>query len=152
MKSTISKTNTENGNFETLKYTYNEKINTIHNYFGVSTNAAKYIFSRRRHGFPWKKVTDEKYLKWDIQIQNAFVEADTIKNFNWGNMQFDNDIQILLENGIKIENQSKTVNKNHKSAIKKIDDEWTVVTTDKKKLNEKHILKFIGLLPIVSKE
>jgi hypothetical protein len=152
MKSTISNETTKNDTFKTLKYTYNEKINTIHNYFGVSTNAAKYIFSRRRHGFPWKKINDEKYLKWDIQIQNAFVEADTIKNFNWDIMRFDNDIQILLDNGIKIENQSKTVTKNHKPVIKKVDDDWTIVTTDKKKLNEKHILKFMGLLPIVSKE
>jgi hypothetical protein len=150
MKSTISKS--ENNNLVFQNYTYNEKINTIHNYFGVSMNASKYMLSRRRNGFPWKKFNDEKYVKWDIQIQNAFVEADTIKNFNWNNMRFDNDIQILLDNGIKIENQSKTVNKNHKPAIKKVDDDWTVVTTDKKKINEKHILKFIGLLPSVSKE
>jgi hypothetical protein len=136
-------------------YTYNEKINSIHNYFGVSTNAAKYMFNRRRRGFPWKKSNDVNYLKWDIQLQNAFIEADTLLNFNWGNLKFSNDIQILSDYGITIESQLKTVNKNVKPGVKKIkentDGEWTVVTTNRKKLNEKHVLKFIGFLPKSSK-
>ena len=134
------------------KFSYNEKINAIHEYFGVSIDAAKYMFNRRKCGHPWKKSNDKNYLKWCIQLQNAFIEADNIRYFDWDALTFSNDINILSDNGIEIDNQLKIITKNNKTSIKKKPDEWTIITSDQKKINKKHLLKFIGFLPIVSRE
>lgn len=125
---------------------YNDKIKTIISYFGISENAAKYMFHRRRRGFPWKTEDDIKHLKWTIQLQNALIKADTLPNFDWVNLKFANDIQLLMESGINVDDQPNVVN------IKKVINEednngWTVVTKKKSNLIQKHILKNIGLLP-----
>ena len=133
---------------------YNYKIKTIKSYFGISEGAAKYIFHRRRKGFPWKKDTDTNYFEWSIQLQNAFIKADNIPAFNWGNLKFDNDIQILAKNNIIVYDQPKTIQyntqKNDKELKEEDDDDgggWTVVTKNQTLLAQKHLLKNMGFLP-----
>ena len=90
---------------EYTKISYNNKINAISSYFGVSFNAAKYMYNRRQRGFPYKHETDMLFLEWSIQLQNALVKADKISGFNWDDLNFDNDINILNTNNIKVNDQ-----------------------------------------------
>lgn len=134
---------------------YNDKIKAISSYFNVSENAAKYMFHRRRRGYPWKKEGDSNYLKWSIPIQNAFVKADNLGLLNWGYLKFSDDLNVLLENGIDIEEQSNTIyiNKNTNETDNKYikeedkDGGWTVVTNKKSEFIKKHLLRSMGFLP-----
>lgn len=130
---------------------YNDKIKTIMSYFGVSEDAAKYIFHRRRRGFPWKNDGDVNYLKWTIQLQNALIKADELAIFDWGNLKFNQESKILMENGINIEDQPKTIQVNLNSDklqdIKEDDEGWALVTNKKAQLVQNHLLKTMGLLP-----
>ena len=136
------------------RYTYNEKINAISDYFGVSKGASKYMFNRRRRVFSHKK-SDEKSdkkttLTWSMQLQNAFIKADSIENFKWNTLNFDNDIKVLKEYNIYVCDQSKTPIRNLNKINKKLktdnDGEWTVVISNRKKINKKLLLKNIGFL------
>lgn len=136
---------------------YNDKIKAISSYFGVSEGASKYIFHRRRRGFPWKKDTDTNYLEWSIQLQNAFINADNITAFDWSNLNFKNDIQILAENNIIVNDQPKTIQFNKRKTDKDLNEEddgggWTVVTKNKTLLIQKHLLKDMWLLPLYKKQ
>jgi hypothetical protein len=118
-------------------------------YFNVSKDAAKYMFHRRRMGYPWKKNTDDNYLKWSIPIQNAFVKSDNLDVIDWKSVIFTNDIKILEENNINIEetNHEIHVNENNKN-IKYMDREgWTVVTSKRNNVIQKHLLQTMGFLP-----
>lgn len=136
---------------------YNDKIRTISSYFGISNDASKYMFHRRRRGFPWKKDDEVGYLKWSIQLQNAFIKADNIDVFDWSALKFNNDIQILMENGIIVEDQPKTIQANRRKLDTDIKEEyddddndgggWTVVTKNKTHLQQKYLLKNMGFLP-----
>jgi hypothetical protein len=128
---------------------YNDKIKTIMGYFGVSKQAAKYIFHRRRRGFPWKKSGDVNYLQWSIQIQNALVLAGSLKEFKWDVLKFNDEIQTLLDHDIIIADQPESIQINKTDSFKdeSFDDGWTVVKKRKPLLVQKHILKDIGLIP-----
>lgn len=131
---------------------YNDKIKAIKSYFNISEQSAKYLYHRRRRGYPWKKASEVGYIAWNIQLQNALVKADTIALFNWENLKFDNDVQILSEHGIIIEEQPKNIQVNDKTNATDIKEEdsdegWTVVTTKKSHVIKKHLLKNMGFLP-----
>jgi hypothetical protein len=133
---------------------YNDKLKAISSYFGVSEGAAKYIFHRRRKGFPWKKDADTNYFEWSIQLQNAFIKADNITLFDWRNLNFNNDIQILAENNIIVNEQPNTIQFNKRKIDKDLNEEdddagggWTIVTKNKTLLIQKHLLKDMGFLP-----
>ena len=132
------------------RYTYNEKINAISDYFGVSKAASKYMFNRRRRVFSHKKSDKKPVLTWSMQLQNAFIKADAIENFKWNTLNFDDDIKILKEYNINICDQSKTPIRNLNKINKKLktdnDGEWTVVISNRKKINKKLLLKNIGFL------
>jgi hypothetical protein len=142
---------------KTNNYNYNDKIRTIESYFGISNNASKYMFHRRRRGIPWKTDDDASYLKWTIQLQNALIKADNILEFDWVNLRFNTDIQTLLENGIVVNNQSCEVQANKQTPCSynsNGDDDgggWTVVTKNKTRLIQKHLLKQMGFLPKTKK-
>ena len=151
------------------KFNYKDNIQTISSYFGISEDAAKYIYHRRRRGFPYKKETDPYFLKWCVQLQNALIKADMLDNFNWTDLKFGEDVDVLLSNGIKVDAQPKNIQMNkikqiHQLSRKKTpgnrinnrerfieekddDDGWTVVTNNKTFLVNRHILRKIGLLP-----
>lgn len=143
------------------KVTYQSKIKTITSYFGISDNAAKYIYHRRRRGFPWKKNDESSYIAWSMQLQNALIQADNLDTFDWGSLKFGEECRILLEHDIDIETQPKSAqtNKIHQvnNKIKEtgdgleenIDDNsgWTVVTSKKGDLIKKHLIRSMGLLP-----
>lgn len=85
---------------------YNEKIKAIGSYFGVSGVCAKYMFHRRRRGYPYTKNNDPKYLEWTPQLQNGFLKADLVENFDWSKLMFDTDTATLANDfHINIANQ-----------------------------------------------
>jgi len=101
-------------------------------------------------------------------LQNAFIKADQIATFDWGNLKFDKDIKMLCMNGIDVETQANKVqvnkisqtvqpttrqsNVDEKSVNDESDDEsdaggWTVVTTNRGQLAKRHMLRKMGFLP-----
>jgi len=150
---------------DNVKFSYKDKINAISSYFGVSEDASKYMYHRRRRGYPYKKETDPAFLKWTTKLQNAFIKADQIATFDWDNLKFDEDIKMLFMNGIDVEKQANKVQVNKISQTvqpttrqlnfdeKSVNDEsddgggWTLVTTNKGQLVKRHMLRKMGFLP-----
>jgi len=144
-----------------MSFTYNDKLNIISEFFGVSYPCAKYMYHRRRKGYPYKKPEDDGYLKWDVQIQNGLVSGDLF-NIEYKNLHFDNDINELhKEYGVDINllpNEKIQKNKilqtdNKKSKISNgeisehaddTDGEWNVITTKKTLHDKKKILRQMG--------
>ena len=142
-------------------FTYNDKLNIISEFFGVSYPCAKYMYHRRRKGHPYKKNEDDGYLKWDIQIQNALVSGDSY-NIDYKNLNFNNDINEMYKMyEIDIDKESKFIVKQNKimqtdkkkSKIRDSDisdhtddndGEWNVITTKKTLHDKKKLLKNMG--------
>ena len=155
---------------DSSKFTYKNKITSISSYFVVSEQAAKYMYHRRQRGLPYKNETDDLYIEWNIKIQNALVKADKISGFNWDDLEFSDDINVLNNNNIIVNNQSHTVyinknkelnyneknnelnnqsecDENNQSDNTDETDGWTTVITDKGQMIRRKILKKIGFLP-----
>ena len=160
---------------DSSKFKYKNKITAISSYFGVSEQAAKYMYHRRQRGLPYKTETDDLYIEWNIKIQNALVKADKISGFNWDGLEFSDDINVLSNNNIIVNNQSTIVyiNKNNEKnnelnnekntqiecdennqsenndGTSQTDetDGWTTVITDKGQMVRRKILKKLGFLP-----
>ena len=138
-------------------------------HFGISESAAKYIFHRRRRGYPFKKEGDENYLPWSIQLQNAFIEADK-RDIKWNKMKFGDDIQALTDNKIDVNTQPKVVvfnrarqntdtnltRKGKPSTVDRLydkelttndNDEWTVITNSRNNTDDKQLLRRMGFIP-----
>ena len=159
---------------DSSKFKYKNKITAISSYFGVSEQAAKYMYHRRQRGLPYKTETDDLYIEWNVKIQNALVKADKISGFNWDDLEFSDDINVLNNNNIIVNNQSPTVyinknkelnyneknnelnneknnqiecDENNQSDNTDETDGWTTVITDKGQMIRRKILKKIGFLP-----
>lgn len=146
---------------EPVKISYKDKLCAISTYYSVSEDASKYLYHRRRYGYPFKKPTDSMYLKWDNKLLNALIKADKIEGFNWDNLIFSNDIQTLLDNDINVESQSDNVEifkgRNSASKTKSFekygeknneiqDDGWMIVTNNRGQLIRRNILRKMGFL------
>ena len=145
---------------------YKNKINMLILHFGISESAAKYIFHRRRRGYPFKKEGEENYLQWSMQLQNAFIEADKCSDIKWSKLKFKDDLQVLTDKNIDIKKQSKAVvfskvkqvtdtNLTRKGKPSNYDkdlttsdtDEWTVITNNKSGTDDKQLLRKMGFVP-----
>jgi len=147
---------------------YKNKIQVLVLYFGISEDAAKYMFHRRRRGYPFKKEDDKNYLAWTTKLQNAIIDADKNTDIDWNDIKFGEDVKVL-DTLVGIDNKSKTVTldkvkqtncnltrKGRPSSVEKIynkdltegdDDGWTVVTNGRNKVNDKNLLRKMGFLP-----
>jgi hypothetical protein len=154
---------------------YTGKIELLMIYFGISEQASKYLFHRRRRGYPYKKEGDHNYIQWNTQIQNSFIKLDKT-DIDWSKIKFNDDINVLMKHGIVVDNQPKVVvinetkqmrnaNLNRRGLplnMEKIynrdiniindndddnDDEWTVVVSNRNKRDDKRILRKMGFLP-----
>jgi hypothetical protein len=149
---------------EKPRFNYKDNIQTISSYFSISEAAAKYIFHRRRRGIPYKKEGSSNYLEWSMQLQNALINADQLASFDWNVLKFDDDLKTLMQNGIDVNSQPKTVQVNKIKQTQNLrlslkcndgrdieeDDDtegWTVVTSSKTQLVKKQVLRKMGLLP-----
>ena len=158
-----------------MNFTYNEKLNIIGEFFGISHDCARYIYHRRRKGYPYKKKEDDGYLEWSIQVQNGFVLGD-VKNIDYKNIHFNSDIDELkdkysidiskmssekvLQNKIKQKDANKIkirttdISDDSVNLDKNVDNEntnddggeWCVVTAKKTLHDKKSILKKMGFI------
>lgn len=128
---------------------YKEKINAIKTYFNISSEAAIYIYYRRKRSFPWKKKYDPKYLFWNAKLQNALIYMDSIIDFEWNSLEFGKESEIMAKYGVELDSQSQDLfrnfEKNKKQKYKDDQgDEWNIVP---KKSNHEKILQTLKLLP-----
>lgn len=82
---------------------YENCIESIQNYFNISTIAAKYIYHRRKHGLPYRSFNDPKYLQWSNKLLNALLQADNIINLNWEDIIFGRESENLALYGIIVD-------------------------------------------------
>jgi hypothetical protein len=127
---------------------YKNKISAISSFFNVSNTAAKYMYHRRRKGFPYKKNDNLNFLPWTMQLQNALVKADTVTKWDWSNLSFHSDCETLKDHCIDINLQPITLYKNKFNPFinQSHTDEWTLVTSSKKKISHKLLLRQMGFL------
>ena len=52
--------------------TLEERLTAIQNKFGVSKECANYLYYRSFYS----KKKDNRYLPWDVKLQNALIKAD----------------------------------------------------------------------------
>jgi hypothetical protein len=150
------------------KIRYVDKIYAISMYFGVSSDAAKYMYDRRRLGVPYRNNTDDLFLEWNTKIQNALVKADSIDGFDWNKLNYYDDIDMLALNGIVVEDQpikiqikkkiplntnildnldnSKPILNGYFDFDSNKDDGWTLITSERNQMTRRKILKRIGFL------
>lgn len=135
---------------------YENCIESIQNYFNISTIAAKYIYHRRKHGAPYRSLDDPKYLPWNNKLLNALLQADCIINLNWEDVMFGTEKEDLLVYGINIDLFSDEFPYRSEDNMnvgdteeKSTDSEWTVVQSKNKQKKEKK--KFVVKNIIISK-
>ncbi len=111
---------------------YNKSIAELQTYFGISHICAQYIYHRALRS----RRTDEKYLQWTVQLQNALVKADKCLGINWNKVFFGYETQNLLTHGINIDDMNDTVFRwtdEQNTEEQNSDSEWILVTRKKKK-------------------
>ncbi len=114
-------------------------INAIKEYYGISRNTALYIYYR----FLRSKRTDDKYLPWTLQFQNALVYADKILGIDWINLKFEDENMILDKNGVDIDEIDNNTIFKWTDKMEQ-NNEWIQVSR-KKKYDYKHTVKKLGL-------
>lgn len=116
---------------------YKTKIQAICEYFNVSSDAAKYIYHRRRRGKPFKTETDPNYLEWSNQLHNACICADKLEQFCWDDLIFGQEAELFNTHQISIETQDREIKCSTDKTLDTADDDgWTVVN-NKPKSNKK---------------
>ena len=140
-----------------MKFTYNDKLNTISDFFGVSIACSKYMYHRRRKGHPYKKKEDGDYLEWSIQLQNGLIAGD-LSGIDYKNLKFNKDIDELknkynidisklskekIEKNKIMQNTTK-MKRNDEISDHIEDNEWSIITPKKSLNDKKKILKQIG--------
>ncbi len=135
---------------------YKERIEALKAVFNISEPAAKYIYHRRRRGYPYKNGTDISFMPWTAKLQNALMAADKIPEFDWNALVFSEEEEILKQNGIVVDECPTRIQLNRGSRIKTalhnipIADPltaWQTVKSPKAKLINKHIVRKMGFLP-----
>jgi hypothetical protein len=130
--------------------TYEEKIKIIQEYFGVSEICAIYLYHRRKRGAPWHKPSNQKYLEWSIQLQNAIIYLDTIVGFDWHSLEFGFEEIQFTKNGIdinKMENKIVVLSETPKTFFNNEPDKDGFIKVNKHKINITKQLNKMGLLP-----
>lgn len=125
---------------------YNERIDAISQFFGISAPAALFMYHRRRRGHPFKKSDDSKFLEWDIKLQNSLIKADEYIGWDWGKVRFGREVHILAKFDILLDQQTNEVYRNEKKSDSS--DEWTVVKNVRKE-NSRHtkLMSMLGFIP-----
>lgn len=105
-------------------------IKAIEDYFGISRECAQYLYYRAYRG---KRADPTKYLKFNLQLQNAIVLADKALGINWNEIHFGNEYHDLIKFGILVEYQSEdTVFRWNQE----VQSEWITVVNKKSKRNQ----------------
>lgn len=94
---------------ENKELTYEDKINIIQEYFGVSKMCAIYLYHRRRRGIPWCNINSSKYLEWSIQLQNALIHLDQVPDMDWRSLEFGYESIQFIKHNIDIHKMTKKI-------------------------------------------
>lgn len=128
---------------------YDERIATIMDFFGISKEAAVYIYHRKRRGYPFKKRGSPKFLEWTLKLQNALVKADECLGWDWDEVQFGSEEKALAQHDIYVDQQSdKEVFKHESNESEGNDaDGWTEVKNVKReKYRYNKTLRLMGFI------
>lgn len=98
--------------------------NQIQEKYGVSKQCASYLYYRALRS----KRKDDKYMDFNVKLQNALVKLDKCLGVEWSKILFDKEIEQLKGFGIFIDEQ-ETEPFSWKETVA---DEWTVVSNKKK--------------------
>lgn len=116
----------------------------IQEYFNVSEDCAFYMYFR----FLRSKRRDNKYLYWNVRLQNALVQADKTP-LDWIKLSFTDEDIVLMENGILIEEQTEKVFRHLNQSITNVNqsNEWIIVSNKKKRNKDTSIImvKHLGM-------
>jgi len=107
---------------------YSATINEIQQYFGISSDCAKYLFHRALRC----RKKDDTFLEWSLALQNAIVKADKCLGINWDTIIFGQEEELLAVHGIHLKEMTKSVFR--WSEVLDDSNEWKVVTKKKKKM------------------
>ncbi len=120
---------------------YKCNIDDISEYFGVSEKCAQYMYHRAIRS----KKKDDKYIQWNIRIQNAIVKADKCLGIEWEKVIFGKESEEFSLHGILIDEMPDDILRWNKSEEElKPDTEWITVAYKKKKIKPK--FKFTGII------
>lgn len=118
---------------------YKESIEAIREYFGVSEQCANYLYYRAFRS----KQKNDKYLKWDVKVQNALVKLDKYAGVMWNNVKFGEENKTLVEYMINLDDD-KIFRWIDDDEEPQSDSEWKVIINKKKNKKENsNILKLI---------
>lgn len=124
---------------------YNNSINAIKDYFGISNDCATYLYHRAFRS----RRRDDKHMDWNIQLQNAIIKADKCMGLDWSKVHFGAEEKEFANHGIIVNEMDSTVFKwtsdanqsNTSYNSQDMSEEWTVIK--KKKTKNKNILMLI---------
>jgi len=120
---------------------YQATIKELTEYFGVSQICAQYLYHRALRS----KRKDDRFLPWNIKLQNALVKADKCLGINWEKVFFGQEEEYLLLHGIKVDDQLNAVFRwTALEESEESDPEWTLVVNKKKSKrakNKNHAIK-----------
>ena len=107
---------------------YQATLDLIRDYFGVSDTCASYLYHRSFRS----KRKDDKYMLWNVKLQNALIKADKCLGLDWTALQFGQEYEELAKHGILVDEMEDSVFKWDVPF-----DGWTVVSNKKakKKIN-----------------
>ena len=84
---------------------YKACIDSISKYFGVTNDCASYLYHRSFRS----KRKDDKYLDWNIKLQNAIVKVDKCMGIDWTNVYFGIEEKEFSNHGIIIDEMDEKV-------------------------------------------
>lgn len=104
------------------KKTREQTLAIIQNAFGVSEECANYLRDRALY---FKRNN----MLWSPGLQNAIIQLDQIKNFNWSALKPENENDTFVAYGIAFDNESI------KSFVNSEQEGWTIVRNKHSKKN-----------------
>lgn len=124
---------------ERMLRSYNNNLNTVAKYYGVTKECAKYMYHRAAKS----TRKDSTYLHWGLQLQNALVKADRCDNIRWKDIEFGKEQEQLLAHGISVDDMENTTFKWHENPLA---EEWKSVDSSKSKNSKRTTEKIFYLL------
>jgi hypothetical protein len=119
---------------------YNSCIVEIQEHFGVSETCARYIFHRVLRS----RRKDDKYLEWNIKLQNALIKADKCLGIRWETISFGVEQDELKAHGISVHDMDDAVftwrEPHDLSEPHPVDSEWIIVSRKKNRSKKKKLL------------
>jgi hypothetical protein len=102
--------------------TRSQTIAIIQNAFGVSEHCASYLMDRALYH-------KRNNLLWSAGLQNAIIQLDRVREFNWASLKPENENETFSSYNIEFSNESI------KSFVDSEQEGWTIVRNKHSKKN-----------------